>query len=815
VFQSLFKVIRICGFIFSVSLVTLGALFLYLYGEFRNDLPSIAELSHYKPNIKSKVYAENGELIAEFGVEKRILLPKGQIPKRVIQAFIASEDKHFYEHHGIDFKGITNAVLQSLSRKRSSLRGASTITQQLAKGLLIDKEGYEAATARTLARKIKEAILARRLEMYLHKDDILWMYLNEVYLGHGSYGVAAAAQNYFRKDVKNLSLSELAIIAGLPQAPSRFSPQSNRGAALARQAYVLQRMYDDGYISAREKKDALQANQDLVIYSLENSFRFVAPYFSEHVRRSLVEQYGEKTIYEEGLSIYTTLDIERERIMQRVLKEGLIEVDKRQGFLGPIFHPENTQEIKRARDIVDKINDKNLLNLGHDYELAQVKRLDHQNQEIIIENQLGQGVVTLSAMLWARKREPSENYEAHKLKHIGQVLSPGDIIMVKKIRTQDGVNLYSLEQEPQIEGAMIALEPQSGYVPALQGGYSFERSEFNRVFQACRQPGSLFKPIVYSAAISLKNYTPASILLDAPLTFRKSNNNAAWKPKNFDKSYKGEVTVREAVMRSMNIPTLNVMADVGSKNVIEWAEKLGIKTKLKMELGTAIGSSCVSPVEIAQVYSVFANLGQLIEPIFVKEIIDRDGKRLSFQGYQNDPWLKRSDRIDSFLSNYFQPKVAVMPEEDAYTMHYLMEESAKAGTAQRTRILNRTVAGKTGTTNDSFDTWFAGYSKNLLSIVWVGNDKMDKALGVYEQGGRTALPIFNNFFLEALKGVPDEKWEMPKSMCLARIDEKTGARIDYDHPLSFIAPFRCDRIPSVKLLPRESFDEALELLGGR
>ena len=479
------------------------------------------------------------------------------------------------------------------------------------------------------------------------------------------------------------------------------------------------------------------------------------------------------------------------------------------------------------------INQKNLFNLNNNYSLAQVKDINLNLQAVYISTNKGPGVIPLVGMYWARRRDPTRHYETSRLSSVGSVLKPGDIILVKnqdeeKLRklaqqtallnsfeklAYNNYKFYSLEQEPAIEGAMLAIEPATGYVNAMNGGYSFERSEFNRAYQACRQPGSVFKPVVYSAALALKKYTPATMILDAPLTFR-DGSESSWKPKNIGQRYKGEVTVHEAVMNSMNVPTINVMADVGTRAVIEWAKKLGINSKLKQELGTGIGSSCITPWELARVFMVMANLGEVVEPIFIKEIKDRDQKRLSFNAHFLDPWINRTDRLAQVVNNFKTEKPRVMTLEDSYTMHYLLTEAASAGTGQRTRVLGRTIAGKTGTTNDSFDTWFAGYAKNLLSVVWIGSDSMDMPLGVYEQGGRTAVPLFNAFMEPSLRLLPKEDWDMPKSMCLARIDAQSGLRLMSEHPQSFLAPFRCGEEPKLKAEATGSNSEqALQLMG--
>lgn len=834
--KRLWRVFRGLGFLISLVMMLSLALAVFLYGYHRNDIPNVLSVSDYRPSIRSKVFAQNGELIAEFGIHERIVVKKGEIPPLLEKAFISSEDKNFYHHHGIDFLGIINAVVQSVTQQRSSLRGASTITQQLAKSLLVKKEGYEQATARTVARKIKEAILARRLEMHLSKEDILWIYLNEVYLGHGSYGVAAAARNYFHKNLNALSLNEIAMIAGLPQAPSRFSPQVNRQAALSRQSYVLGRMREDGFIDEKQLQDALAANLHMKVYERENSFRKTAPFFSESIRRTLMEEFGEDTLYEDGLNIYTTLDIEHERTMQRVLKSGLVDIDKRQGFLGPLFSPKDQQEQILAQKTITSLNQENVTPGIY---FASVNQIDEAHNAVVVDVGAHRGVIPLAGMFWARVRDPSVNYDLAKLRSVKDVLKPHDVILVRERTVEElqklneessnkealdpairfahdkRMRLFSLEQEPSIEGAMISLEPSTGYVTALSGGYSFDRSEFNRVFQACRQPGSAFKPVVYAAAIVDKKYTPATLVLDAPLTFHDGVSESTWRPKNFGNSFKGEVTVREAVMNSMNIPTLNVTSDVGTGAVINWAKKFGVTSPLKHELGTGLGASCITPWELAHVYDVFANLGAAKDSIMIKEITDRDHKRIRFGAKSPDAWIRRNDLMSLALMDFFTMKNQVMEQEDAYTLHYLLTEATRSGTAQRASVLRRHLAGKTGTTNDSFDTWFAGYTKNLLSLVWIGNDTMDMPLGVYEQGGKTALPLFIDFMGTALKNLPDHDWMMPKSMCEARIDGKSGLRVEDEHPLSFVAPFRCgSEPPLLDAASIQTLDQAMELLHG-
>jgi penicillin-binding protein 1A len=779
------------------------------------NLPHLAKISDYHPKESTRVYAKNGELIGELGQWSRQVAAPDQIPDLVGQAFIASEDQNFLRHHGIDFLGIAQALWQTLTGQRETLRGASTITQQLAKSLMITVDGYQKATERSLARKVKEAILAVKLENSLTKPEILWIYLNEVYLGNGSYGVQAAAQNYFRKSLSQLTIGEIAMLAGLPQAPSRYSPQSNMPAALKRQHYVLGRMLSDGYITDEQHAQAMRENSQIVAYERENSFRRVAPYFLEHIRQSLIAQYGEEKVYGEGLKVFTTLDMDRQNAMQEAVWRQVGIIDKRQGFMGPLFRPE-LRPISEVEAVVKRINDEDLLALPPGHYLATVEQIAISQHCVRISLGTTAGVIPLSLMRWARFPDPSVNAERALLSRVeSSPLKVGDVILVQKQEGEaHGMPIFSLETEPKIESAMVAIEPDSGYVEALVGGYSFDKSEYNRVFQACRQPGSAFKPIVYSAAIALKNYTPATMLMDAPLTFRDTQNESSWKPKNFGHNYRGEVTLREALTQSMNVPTINLMADVGIHNVTDWAKSLGITSPIKLELGSAIGSSCLSMWELSQAFLHMPNRGLKIEPMMVREITDHNHQRLFTKFYESDPWARRPDRMAALIKRQAAPPPKVMSEETAYTMHYLLREAARTGTAAGTNVLHRKVAGKTGTTNDSFDVWFAGYVKQLLAIAWVGNDLMDTPLGIYEQGGKTALPLFNDFMSIALQGVPDEDVPLPASMCEVRIDASTGLSLAEDHPLSFVAPFKCGEEPALKgsLSSSQTLEQALEIL---
>jgi penicillin-binding protein 1A len=812
------------AFVGALASACAGAVLFVIYSR---DLPEFTSVDQYRPKLVSKVYSVDGRLIGEFYNERRIVVPYERIPKRLIQAFMASEDKKFFEHHGIDYIGMANAVLQKATGRTQKLRGASTITQQLAKSILISVEGFAAGTERSVKRKVREAILASRLEQNLNKEEILWLYLNQVYLGHGAYGIQAAAENYFRKDVYELTLAEMSLIAGLPQAPSKFSPFVKPTAARARQEYVLKRMAEDGYITQGERAEALAQSVEKTVHARDDRFLDTAPYFTEHVRRYIAETYSNKTLLEEGLTIWTTLDLERESYAEEALMNGVRLTDKRQGYLGPIaqlVEPKSGKLDEKRVQATLEVVDKKMLRgkpLEEGYPVMAVVtdvKADRQWAEVRIGTETT-ATLPLAGMRWARKPKPNENWEFHKVNDVRDVVKKGDVILVQpwfskerflknamgvqesaqKLPDESSVSekrpLCTLDQVPRVQGALISMNPHTGYVEAMIGGYSFEDSEYNRAFQSCRQPGSSFKPIVYSAAIAREEYTPATMILDTPITLRDEDIGKSWKPQNFEGSFKGEVTCRDAVSFSMNMPALHTMQKVGIKNVVAWAKHLGIKTTLKEELGTALGSSCVTPWELASVYTTFARMGLRPEPVFIKRIIDRDGKVLEENASPNDPWQTHAQRIDSLYRLLDERPRRLMEPVDAYLTHYLLTQVATRGTAAQASKLHRPVAGKTGTTNDSFDAWFAGYTPSLVTTVWVGYDTNEYPLSVGEQGGRTALPIWLAYMEPALKGKTEPEWNAPVGVCAARVDNNTGRRISGEKPQSFISPFRCGKEP--------------------
>lgn len=849
------KIIRWVGFATSVSLIAGTVVGGAMYGKYSRGLPVFQTVADYKPKLATRIYSTDGRLIGELGTERRQLVPYERIPKRLIQAFIATEDKKFFDHIGIDFVGLVRAVLYKVIGKSKRIGGTSTITQQLAKSLLIAaeqekygrKEGFRRGTERTIRRKAREMILARDLESVLNKEEIIWLYLNEVFLGHGSYGVQAASEHYFRKGVEELTLPEMALLAGLPQAPSRYSPLIDPKAARQRVKTVLSRMVANTFITETEKQEALAVDLVKIVKPRDNRFSDTAPYFTEHVRRYIVDAYGEKTLLEGGLKVFTTLDLERQHHAETAMVNGLRAVDKRQGWRGPVGSILDPKTREKAINVIEeKVIKGEKLKRDVPY-LGIVTKVDRRNQWAEVQVGHIDGILPLAGMRWARKPNPNVYWDRHLAERVQHVLNKGDVILVlpsslrelrrlareKEVadllpKKEPGEKLPSdpekrkpawarqmlkLDQIPEVEGALIAMNPHSGYVDSMIGGYAFEDSQFNRAFQACRQPGSAFKPIVYSAAIVREDYTPATMIMDTPITVRDTDIGKSWKPKNFEHEYQGEVTCRDALTHSMNVPALKTMQTVGIREAVEFAHRIGIKTELKEELGTAIGSSCVTLWELTHVYTTWARGGLRPEPVFIKRIHDRHDRVLEENADPNDPWQTRNQRLDSLYRILNEPPERIMDAVDAYLINYLLTQVATHGTAIRASRLHQPVAGKTGTTNDSFDTWFAGFTPDLVATVWVGYDTYEKPLGAREQGGRTSLPIWLEFMQKALKGIDAEPWPEPVGICRARVDPKTGSRVFENVPGSFIAPFRCGTEPKRAPVAGLSITDAIKAGG--
>ena len=791
------RLLRIGVFLGLVGLIGGGIVGLVTYGIFAKDVPDFHSLEDYKPKTVTQVYDQAGQVMGEFYRERRLVLPYEQLPPKLVQAFLASEDDRFFAHGGIDYLGIVRAAFANIKAGRV-VQGASTITQQVAKSLIISAEGYKAGSAKKFSRKIKEAILARRLEARLSKQDILTLYLNQIFLGNQSYGVQAAAQNYFRKDVHELNTAEIALLGGLPQAPSRYSPFRHPQRAKRRREYVLRRMLEEQFITAEELTTAKE--RPIVVYRAPNYSREVAPYFTEHVRRELNERFGEDVVLDEGLRVWTTADVERYRAAEDSVYKNLRMVDKRQGYRGPVDTLKDEAAIKSFLasygEELRALKRYAKLEPGELY-VGVIRKIDRKSHNIYLDVGPHKAVLPLATMRWARKVDPQVWFESGLLRSIPSSFKKGQVLLVRttdkktvkkdryafpylrSIPKDPTLQLVALEQDPNLEAALLSVEAKSGYVMAMIGGYSFERSEFNRAMQACRQPGSSFKPVIYSAAMALNDWTPSTTVLDAPVTFDDSSAKKRWKPANFEMKFMGEVTLRTALQNSMNVPAIKVLDGVGLGPAIQYAHRLGIESELRPELGLALGASCVKMRELAKVYSLFANYGRRVRHRFITRIEDRDGKVLFDDGYPADPWAGIGLKVDRALTWTSSAATQVIEPEIGFLTTKLMRNVVLGGTGTGAQRVGVPVAGKTGTTNDSFDAWFVGFTTEIVTAAWVGYDDYVVPMGRYEQGGRAALPVWVSYMKEAIKKKTGE-FEPPPGIVFVRIDPKTGMRARAD-----------------------------------
>ena len=632
------KAIKLAVAVIMIFVTSLTVLGVASYFYFTHDLPSIQTLRNYKPPTITKIFSEDGEIIGEFFYEKREIVSLDRVPSYLIQAFIAGEDARFFQHKGLDYLAILRALFRNIF-SGEIVQGGSTITQQVVKSLLLSPE-------KSFGRKIREAILAYRIEKYLAKEEILFLYLNQIYLGHGSYGIAGAAENYFGKTIDELNLAEAALLAGLPQAPSKSSPYQHPQQAKKRQLYILNRMVEEGFISSNE---AIKATQTpYTVRSKGKAPPEKALHFVEYVRRYIEERYGKDALYKNGLQVFTTIDLHFQRTAQEAMEAGLKEIEKREKY-------------------------------------------------------------------------PS-------------------------------ADMFSGP-----EGGLVCFDLQTGYVRAMVGGRDFKKSQFNRAVQARRQTGSAFKPIVYASALD-KGYTPASIVVDAPIVFEWGNQK--WKPRNFEGKFLGPTTLRNALTHSVNVVTVKIAQDIGIDYIRDYAKKLGISSALHSTLSMALGSSSISLYELTRAYAVFANQGNLFKPIFIKKILDRDGNLLE----ENLP--------------LFYPKESIGEEQmitpqSAFLITHLLQGVVQHGTGWRARSLGRPVAAKTGTTDQFMDAWFIGYTPELIAGVWVGFDE-ERSLGENETGARAASPIWVGFMSKILKDRPPKDFSVPEGIEFMKIDPKTG-----------------------------------------
>jgi len=704
------------------------------------DLPTFDSFQDYQPSLVSRVYADNGEIIGQFFIERRLYTPIAQIPKSMTQAIVAVEDTRFLEHPGLDIVGIGRAAWTNL-KKGGRFQGASTITQQLARALFLSPE-------RTYTRKIKELILAIKMEWVLTKDQILEMYLNQIYFGHGAYGIAAATLTYFDKSVTELSLPEAAFLAGLPKAPNTYSPYRNPELAKSRKELVLHRMVEAGFISEEEAQTAIEKTLNYHRQSLEQ----IASYFIEDIRQHLVERYGESLVYKGGLQIYTTLNIRMQKLAEETLQRGLRQVDKRQGWRGPLGHVEFTKDFVPPDEYPELQNPRAAM--VHGLYRGLVTNVSKQSADILIGNTY-KGAITLKDMQWAERRLKDVNDVGTAIvqkdvtpRHI---LKIGDIVEVLPKNGNLESGSFVLEQTPLVEGSLLALDPRTGAVQAMAGGYDFARSQFNRAVAARRQPGSAFKPLIYATALQ-QGLTPATLILDAPVVYEDEELDRVWKPENYEKRFYGTITLREALRHSRNAATVRLLEQIGVTAVVNVANNLGIQSPLSQDLSLALGSSSVTLQELTSAYGVFSNQGMWLQPYQITLVKDVNGEILE--------------------QHLFEPRQA-MSQENAYLTTNMLMDVIQSGTGRRAKRIGRPLAGKTGTTNGYNDAWFVGYAPNVATGVWVGFDSV-RTLGRLESGAHAALPIWTEFMEQSLQNLPVMTFTIPEGIQFAQVDTTTG-----------------------------------------
>ena len=704
------------------------------YLALTRGIPSIDELKHYHASPGTRIFADDDTLIGELKAEKGIYLPLGSIAKHMTQALVAVEDSRFFKHKGVDYIAVTRAIVKDIIHV-SLKEGGSTLTQQLAKVVFLTSE-------KTLTRKLKEAALAFKIEKNLTKEEILELYLNKVYFGHGAYGVEMAARTYFGKSARQLTLAEAALLAGLVKAPNTYSPFNDLARARERQNVVLMRMEEEGYITRKEREDAFM--QPLRLASLKKGIE-ANGYFIEYVRKYVEEKYGEEMVYKTGLKIYTTLNRQMQLSAVNAMQNGLREIDKRRGWRGVLEHKKDIDLEKelKTRDIPAGVT----FSLG---DLSAGLVLKVTSGEAIVKTRGVIGRLSVKDALWA-SRVLSKSGGAKVLQNFGltQILHPGDIVKVSVRSIQNRNIALALEQDPELEGALVAIEPYTGFVRAMVGGYDFSRSDFNRAVMAKRQPGSAFKPIIYAAAMD-HGFTPASVVNDEPVTY-PGGPKGEWSPENYDHKYYGPTRLREALTYSRNVVTVRLVDAMGIDSLLAFAQSLGIHDDMPRNLSIALGSFSVTPIEMAGIYNVFASNGMKSKPVAVKYITDIKGRILE----TSEP----------------EPEQVISPQT-AFLITSMMEDVVRQGTGWRAKALGWPVAGKTGTTNDYKDAWFVGYTSSLVAAVWVGFDNT-RTLGPQETGGKAAAPIWTSFMGGAIKEAPEE-FVHPEGIVSILIDPKTG-----------------------------------------
>lgn len=750
------KILIALGAFIAGGIILAGALAGGMYYWASQDLPDFKRITDYNPPLVTTVYSRNDQILGYFYKEKRFLVTIDELPKHVYQVFLAAEDSGFYEHDGVDIMAIFRAMIKNVQAGHV-VQGGSTITQQVIKSLLLTPE-------RSYQRKIKEAILAYRIERFLTKDEILTIYLNQIFFGARAYGIEAAARTYFGVHAKELTVSQAALLAGLPKAPSKFNPLRNPSGAANRQHYVLGRMHDLGWIS-EEEYDASR-NEELVFKSMEDPSWKQGAYYLEEVRRRLIDMYGEDQVYNSGMHVRTGVDLKHQIAAEASVRKGLEASARRRGWTGPLEHL--ADESSREAFIDDNPVAPEALAPGE-----WVKVLVESVKPKAAQVRFGglSGVIVAKDLAWARTPDPSKAPEdVPSIKDCTLILKPGDVVWaeVKAVPEKEGdVWPLALRRKPDVQGALVSIDPHTGEVVALVGGYSFETSQFNRATQASRQPGSAFKPIVYSVALD-NGFTPSSVMLDAPIVYTDNTTDKVWKPENFEGVFYGPTLLRNALCKSRNLVTIRVAQRLGVRRIIERARELGLEAEFPEDLSVSLGSAPVTPLNLAQAYTAFARLGSYVNPRIILDVTSAWGDEL----YHSDPEFTEA-----------------LNPQTAYIIASLMKEVVRDGTGWRARRLRRPVAGKTGTSNDEQDAWFVGYSPYLLSIAWVGFDQLTP-MGKWETGSRAAGPLWVNYRMAVEGDYPVEDFQQPPGVVMARIDAASGLLAGPDSEKTYFLPFK-------------------------
>ena len=745
----------------------LSVTILIVLWTFSNSIPDYGFLKNYKPPVSSKMYSGNGELVADFSKEKRIFVPYEAIPKNVINAFLSAEDKNFFSHPGVDAKGVIRAILNNIKNIMSSkrLEGASTITQQVAKNFLLTNEV-------SINRKIKEAILAFRIERALSKERILELYLNQIYLGSGAYGVAAASLEYFDKSIKELDYNEAALLAALPKAPSKYNPYRNKDLAKFRRDLVLKNLFDNNFIDQKKYLELFE--KPIELKKAQKVFLEDSQYYIEDVRKNIISQLTYEKVYNQGYNINTPINLELQKISTLSLRNGLIAYDRRKGWRGPL------KNIKYNKNWFNGIEKKFKLEKSIGWQLAIVKKVNQFESKIETEN-YSKGIIKYKDISWTKKE-------------FKDLLKEGDVIYVKKTDT----NTFSLQQLPKINGGIVVMDPFTGRVLALSGGFSFRNSEFNRSSQALRQPGSAFKPFVYALALE-NQYTPSSLVLDAPLVLDQGVDLKKWKPENYGKKFYGPSTLRVGLEKSRNLMTVRIAQNLGIDKLADFSKKMNIYQKPEELLSISLGSAETTLLSLTSAYCAFVNGGKLINPVLIDRIQDGEGNTILNNENRKcancDKISYTGKEFPTIADNYKQ----VISPQTAYQLTSILQGVVQRGTGKKLNKLGLNIAGKTGTTNENTDAWFIGFTSNLVIGVYVGMDN-PKSLGKFETGSKAALPIFEEFVKKAIKKSEARPFKVPENIILMVVDPTTGNKAKFTSKNTIIESYKRKNISNGKIL---------------